>query len=53
MAYAKLIAAVIGMGVLMVKQFTGVDLGSDAASKLTDVVIMVLTAIGVWRVENK
>lgn len=52
-SYAKLIAAVIGMAVLAAKQFFDIDLGSDFASKMTDVVLMVLTAVGVYTVENK
>ena len=50
MAYAKLIAAGIGMAVLLVKQLWGVELD---AVKITDVVVMVLTALGVWAVPNK
>ena len=53
MTYAKLIAAVVGMGVLAVKQFTGIELGDGATDKITDVVIMILTAFGVWGIPNK
>ena len=53
MAYGKLIAAVLGMAVLAIKQFANIDLGSDFASKATDLLIMVLTAAGVYKVENK
>ena len=53
MQYAKLIAAVVGMIVLAVKQLTGIELGSDFTDKLVDLAIMALTAFGVWGVPNK
>jgi hypothetical protein len=53
MAYAKLIAVVVGMGILALKQYFHIDLGDGAEGKITDVVVMLLTAFGVWRIENK
>jgi len=53
MGYAKLVAAIVGMGVLALKQFMGVELGDGATDKISDVIIMVLTAVGVWGVKNQ
>jgi hypothetical protein len=52
-SYSKLIAALVGMAVLALKQFFDIDLGDGAGGKITDLVVMVLTAVGVWKVENK
>lgn len=51
--YAKFIAAVVGVVVLAIKNFTGLDFDDDFTSKLSDVVIAALTAFGVFRVPNK
>ena len=52
-AYSKFIVVIVGLIVMAVKQFAGIDLGDDFASKLSDLVIMVLTAVGVLTVSNK
>lgn len=51
--YSKLIAAIVGMALLALKQFFNIDLGDGAGGKITDVVAMVLIALGVWKAENK
>ena len=51
--YAKFIVAILGTIVLALNQFAGIDLGSDFATKAADVVIMLLTAIGVFATPNK
>ena len=52
MVYAKFVAVLVGMGVLWIKQQTSIDIGDDATQKITDLVVMVLTAIGVFSVPN-
>ena len=52
-AYAKFIAAIIGMLVLALKQFFGIDMGDDFTTKLSDVIIMIITAFSVYWVPNK
>ena len=52
-SYAKLVAVVIGMAALSAKQFADIDLGSDFAGKMTDVVIELLTAFAVYQAKNK
>jgi hypothetical protein len=47
------LAALVGMGILALKQFFNIDLGDGAGGKITDLVVMVLTAFGVFKVENK
>jgi len=51
--YSKLIAAVVGMALLAAKQYFNIDLGDGAGGKITDIVVMVLTAFGVYKAENK
>lgn len=53
MVYGKLVASVVGLAILALKQFVGVDLGDEFAGKLTDLIIMACTAIGVWAVPNR
>lgn len=50
-AYRKLIAAVIGLAVLLAHRHLGIDLTAQS-QMLVDVVISVLTALGVWAVPN-
>ena len=50
--YAKLIAAVAGLVILMGNRHFGVDLGPEVNATV-EVVIAVLTAAGVYAVPNK
>lgn len=50
-AYRKLIAAVIGLAVILAYRHLGLDLSAQEAV-LIDVVIAGLTAAGVWGVRN-
>ena len=50
-AYRKLIAAVIGLAVILAHRHLGLDLSAQEAV-LVDVVIAGLTAAGVWGVSN-
>lgn len=49
--YKKLIVAVIGLAIFLVNKYFGFDLGAQEAV-LVDGVIALLTAVGVWKVEN-
>ena len=50
-AYRKLIAAVLGVGSLLLVQHTGIDLTQQAVL-LEELIVGVLTAVGVWAVPN-
>ena len=50
-AYRKLIAAVLGVGSLLLVQHTGIDL-TEQVVLLEEVIIGTLTALGVWAVPN-
>ena len=49
--YRKLIAAIIGVALMLLHRYLGVDL-SGMEPAIIDTVIAVLTAIGVWAVPN-
>jgi len=51
--YAKFVTSIIGLLVLGLKQFFGISLSDGFEDKLADVIIMVITAIGVYTVPNK
>lgn len=49
--YRKLLVAVIGVVLIAVDQFTGFSLGFGA-EEVMNVLIPILTAVGVWAVPN-
>jgi hypothetical protein len=51
-AYSKLIAAAVGVALLMLNRHAGLDLGQHEAA-IVDIVISVLTAVGVYAAKNK
>lgn len=50
--YAKLIAAVLGVIIMAVKEFTDFDLTAQQ-DMIFNIIVMVATAAGVWAVPNK
>ncbi len=50
--YNKLIVAVVGLAIIVLKDRTGLDL-SGAEADLVDAVVGTATAIAVWAVPNK
>ena len=50
--YSKLIAAVVGILILILYKKTGIDLTAESA-QIVDLVIAAVTAISVWAVPNK
>ncbi len=48
--YRKLIVAALGVAVMWANTYFGVDIGT--AGPLTDAIIAILTAAGVWAVPN-
>ena len=50
--YRKLIAAVLGVGSLLLVQQTGINL-MEQAVLLEELIVGVLTAVGVWAVPNR
>lgn len=50
--YRKLVAAVVGVGVMLASRHLGVDLSGQEAA-LVDTAIAALTAAGVWAVPNQ
>lgn len=50
-AYRKVIAAVVGLALLMLNKYVGIDL-LGMETTLVDAIITALTAIGVWAVPN-
>ena len=50
--YRKLIAAVLGVGSMLLVQHTGIDL-MEQAVLLEELIVGVLTAVGVWAVPNR
>lgn len=51
--YSKFIAALVGIGLLWLKQNTDIDFGDDAVQKLTDLIVMIGTPIMVYAFKNK
>lgn len=51
-AYRKLVAAVIGVAILLLNEKLGLDL-SGQEQALVDTAIAALTAFGVWAVPNE
>jgi uncharacterized membrane protein len=49
--YSKLIAASVGLILLLLHQFFGVDLTAQAAP-IVSIIVAILTAVGVWAVPN-
>jgi hypothetical protein len=49
--YRKLIAAIIGVALMLLHRYLGVDL-SGMEPAIIDTVIALLTAVGVWAVPN-
>lgn len=52
MQYRKLIAALVGLAVLLLHRHVGLDLAAQEAV-LVDIVIAALTAAGVYQVPNE
>lgn len=50
--YNKLIIAVVGLCLMLLREHTGFDMTNNAAI-VSDVVIAAITAYGVYRVRNK
>lgn len=50
--YRKLVAAVVGLALLVLNRFVGLDL-ADQEQVIVDTVISIGTAIGVWGVKNE
>jgi uncharacterized membrane protein YwaF len=50
--YSKLIVAIVGVVVMLVNRYLGIDLGFIAPA-IVDAVIGGLTAFGVWAVKNE
>ena len=48
--YRKLIAAIVGVGVLLAQRY-GLDLSGQEGA-LVDVLVSIATAVGVWAVPN-
>ena len=51
--YAKFLVAMVGVIVMAVNQFAGIDLGIEFPAKFSEVLIIFLTAIGVFATPNK
>lgn len=51
-AYRKLIAAVVGVGALLIFKYLNFDI-APWADQIVEGVIALLTAVGVWAVPNK
>ena len=50
--YSKLIVALLGVIIMAIKEFTGLDLTAHQ-DMIFNVIVMIATATGVWAVPNK
>ena len=53
MAYAKTIAAAVGVLALLAKQFLGVEIGGDQVNKIADGLVALATVLAVYQTPNK
>lgn len=49
--YRKMIAAIVGVGILLINRHTGVDLSSESVV-IVDGLVALGTVVGVWGVRN-
>ena len=51
-AYNKLVAGIVGLCVLLINKYSGLDL-SGAEGAITDAALAIISAWAIWRVPNK